>query len=188
MKALQICAFAAALLPTGAALAQQADHNLDEGFYLGASYGGYKARGGDFDDENDLYEILLGYQITPYLGVEANYTDFGSYGSSAASADVDGVGLGVVGQFPLSNSFAIYAKAGQFWWDGDVTAVNVNRSFDDDSLFYGVGTKFRITEALGVTAEYKRYDIEFDNRDFPEPLRDQDTDLDTLTLGVRYSF
>ncbi|MCK9505248.1 MAG: porin family protein [Porticoccaceae bacterium] len=187
MKTLQIFTLAAALLPSGLVMAQQAGSS-GQGFYLGANYGGYKARGGDFDDENDLYEIVLGYQITPYISVEGNYSDFGSYGSSLASADVDGTGISLVGQLPVSDSFAIYAKAGQFWWDGDVSAANINRSFDDDSIFYGVGTKFDISHALAITAEYKRYDIEFDHSDFPQPLRDKDTDLDTLTLGVRYSF
>lgn len=179
---------AALLIPAFAVSQNYQDNNASTGVYIGGNYGGYKARGGDFEDENDLYEVLLGWQISPYLGVEANYTDFGDYGDRFASAEVDGVGAAIVGTFPISDNFGLYAKGGQFWWDGDVKVAGFREDFDDDSLYYGIGAKLLMTNALHLTAEYKRYDIEFDGSEFPLPPRDDETDLDTLTVGMRYTF
>ncbi len=185
MKKMMIPALTIALLGPSSGFAQGGQ---EQGLYIGGNYGGYKARGGDFDDENDLYEGLVGVQVSPYLAIEANYTDFGSYGSSSASAEVDGLGAALVGQLPLTDSLALYAKGGWFWWDGDVEVLGVRREFDDDTPFYGAGVRFRVSDALGLNVEYKRYEIEFDGGAFPLPPRADDTDLDTLTLGLRYSF
>lgn len=177
-----------ALLSPSLVLAQgnQATHHT--GIYLGANYGGFKARGGDFDDDRDLIEGVAGWQISPYLAVEGNYIDFGKYGSRHAKADVDGYGAALVGKLPLTDSFAIYAKGGRFWWDGSVQIMNVRASQDDESWFYGVGALFQISELIGVTAEYKRYDIEYDRRKYPVAANNSDIDLDTVTVGLRFSF
>jgi len=188
MKKLMVTGMALALLSPAFALAQNQGADARSGIYLGAGYGGYKARGGDFDDENDLYELVGGWMFTPYIGIEGTYTDFGEYGNSAASAEIDGVGAAVVGQLPLTDSFSIYGKVGQFWWDGDVEVLGVKRSYDDESLYYGVGASFLVTPMLSVNAEYKRYEVEFDAKDFPVSPAKDDTDLDTLTVGVRFSF
>lgn len=165
---------------------QQASH--DTGFYLGGNYGGFKARGGDFDDERDLIEGVAGWQITRYLALEGNYIDFGKYGNRIATAEVDGYGAAVVGTFPVSDSLSIYAKGGHFWWDGSVEVLDVQENQEDESWFYGLGAHFRITDAIGVTAEYKRYDIEYDSSKYPVPPNSSDTDIDSVTVGVRVSF
>ena len=177
-----------AILCSAFVLAQGAGAEAPSGLYLGGNYGGFKARGGDFDDERDLIEGVVGWQLNPYLGIEGNYIDFGKYGNRLASAEVDGYGAAVVGQFPISDSFSVYAKGGQFWWDGDVEVLGVSRNQDDDSLFYGLGAAFRITHGVGLTAEYKRFDIEYDSAQYPVTPSSDDTDLDTLTVGVRVSF
>lgn len=185
---LSIAGLSLAVLCPAVAMAQSAQDKHDSGIYLGANYGGFKARGGDFEDERDLIEGVVGWQITRYLALEGNYIDFGKYGNRVAEAEVDGYGAAVVGKFPISDSFAIYAKGGHFWWDGSVEVLNVRHSQEDDSWFYGVGALFQINDAIGITAEYKRYDIEYDRGKYPVPPNSSDTDIDTVTVGVRVSF
>jgi opacity protein-like surface antigen len=158
------------------------------GLYIGGNYGGFKARGGDFDDDNDLIEGQLGWRITPYVGIEGNYITFGKYGNRAASAEVDGYGAAIVGYFPINDSFSIYAKGGQFWWDADVKVLGITHGQDDDSFFYGLGASFQVAEMIGLTAEYKRFEIDYESGKYPVPPRSSDTDLDTVTVGVRFSF
>lgn len=177
-----------AILCSSLAFIPNASANPDSGLYIGGNYGGFKARGGDFDDDRYLLEGVVGWQIIPNLAIEGNYIDFAKYGNSAASAEVDGYGAAVVGRLPLTDSFSIYAKGGLFWWDADVRVLGVKRSQSDDSPFYGVGAAFHISPALGITAEYKRFEVDYDRRDFPVPPRKSDTDLDTLTVGVRFNF
>lgn len=156
------------------------------GPFIGAKYGGFKSSGGDFDDERDFYELLAGYQFSPYLAVEGNYTDFGSYGNSLTRADVDGFGAAVVGQLPITNVFALYAKGGMFWSDGDVEVLNVSGHFDDKSPYYGLGANLMFSEYFGLNMEYKRYELEYDSS--TPDFDDDDSDLDTLTVGASYYF
>ena len=156
------------------------------GPYVGAAYGGFKARGGEFDDEQDFYELLAGWQITPYVGVEGNFADFGDFGNDAVSADVDGLGAALVGTLPLTDAFSLHAKVGEFWWDGDLEILGSDADFDDESPFYGLGARFMLTEAIGFTTEYKRYEIEYDSA--TPDFDDDDSDLDTLTVGVAFNF
>src|SRR5690554_3319635 len=157
MKKMIVSGLSLLLLGPALAVAQSSQDQHATGIYLGANYGGYKARNGDFDDDRDLIEGVAGWQITRYLGIEGNYIDFGKYGNRIAKADVDGYGAAVVGKFPITDSFAIYAKGGHFWWDGSVKVLGVKRSQEDDSWFYGVGALFQINTAIAITAEYKRY-------------------------------
>ncbi|WP_228141566.1 hypothetical protein [Marinobacter sp. X15-166B] len=55
-----ICAtlFSATTVVAPAATAQDARDSA--GVYIGASYGGFKAHGGEFDDDNDLLAARLG--------------------------------------------------------------------------------------------------------------------------------
>jgi len=181
--AISLTALCSALL-----FAAGASADPESGLYAGGNYGGFKARGGDFKDDHDLLEGVVGWQIIPHLAIEGNYINFGKYGNSAASAEVDGYGASVVGRLPLTDSFSIYAKGGMFWWDADVKVLGVKRSQSDESPFYGVGAAFHITPALGLIAEYKRFEMDYERRDFPVAPRNSNTDLDTLTVGVRFNF
>lgn len=177
-----------AVLCSSFSLAPAGFADPDNGLYVGGNYGGFKSRGGDFDDDRYLWEAVVGWQIIPYVALEANYIDFAKYGNSAASANVDGYGAAVVGRWPLTESFSIYAKGGMFWADADVKVLGVERSQSDENAFYGVGAAFHITPLLGITAEYKRFEVDYDRDRFPVAPRRSDTDLDTLTVGVRFNF
>ena len=189
MKKVTITSLVAALgiagtMAAGGTLADSAA--AATGPYLGGKYGGFKARGGEFDDERDFYEVVGGWQLTPYFAIEGNYADFGNYGNDVASADLEGGGLALVGQLPVTDSLALYAKGGQFWWDGDVKLLGIEGDLDEESPFYGLGAKFMVTDAFGINAEYKRYEVEY-NSSTPD-FDDDDSDMDTVTIGANYYF
>ncbi|MCR6652060.1 MAG: porin family protein [Cellvibrionaceae bacterium] len=167
------------------AYAQSNDHT---GPYIGANYGMFKSRGDDFEDDNNYYEILAGYRFLPFLGVEVNYADFGEFGGDFASADVDGWGVAAVGFLPLSDSFNIYAKAGQFFSTVDVNVAGFNDDFDDEQIFYGVGVNFVVAQPLNISIEYNRYKVEVDDSDWPVQLSSSDTDIDTIKVGAKFTF
>lgn len=160
-------------------------HENSPHLYIGAGYGGFRARGGEFDDNNDFLELKFGGFFTPYVGLEGSATYFGNYGGDMASADVKGYGVSAIGRLPLSDTWGIYAKGGLFFWDTDIDTSIGSYKADGNDPFYGVGMDFRLTPNLSMIAEYNRYAIDTRVEDLPGV---DDTDLDTLQLGVRWQF
>ncbi len=158
------------------------------GLYLGGNLGGFKARGGDFNDDRYLLEGVVGWRLGHHIAIEGNYIDFARYGGRAASADVDGFGAAVVGVLPVTDTLSLHAKGGMFWWDADIRVLDTRHGQSDNSLFYGLGATLQLTPALDLNAEYKRFEMDYDRGGFPPPPRNRSTDLDTLTMGVRFSF
>lgn len=164
------------------------DYSDHTGPYIGANYGAFKARGGEFEDENDYFEILAGYRFLPFLGIEANYANFGEYGGDFASAEVDGWGLAAVGFIPLTDSFTVYAKAGQFFSTVDVDVAGFRDDFDDTQIFYGLGVSFAVAQPLDISIEYNRYKVEVDDDEWPVQLSSSETDIDTVKVGAKFTF
>jgi opacity protein-like surface antigen len=156
--------------------------------YIGANYGGYKDRGGDFDEDDDFKEALIGAQVNQFLGFEASYIDFGSFGGDVGKADVDGYGLAVVGRIPLTEQLGIYAKAGQIFWDADVRVAGLKQSYDGDEPFFGVGADIKVSEHFVVALEYDRYKIDLEDSTLPAPATNWEGDMDTVKLGARFMF
>lgn len=145
-------------------------------FYVGANYGFYKARGGDFDDDADLIEGMIGFHFTPYVGIEASVIDFGRFGDDLAEADVDGWTGAAVLRFPVTETTGVYAKGGLLFWDAAVErADEVSEAIDDSDFFYGVGLDFWVSPMISLAVEYSRYEVE-------------STDIDAAKVGVRLNF
>jgi hypothetical protein len=60
-----------AMLAAPVVWAQDNTDRDSSGVYVSGSYGGYKSHGGEFDDENDLFGVGLGYQFNEFFAVEA---------------------------------------------------------------------------------------------------------------------
>lgn len=160
--------------------------NEKQGFYLGANYGGFKSRGGDFEDENDYFQVDAGYRFTPFVGVELDYSNFGEYGGDLASAELDGWGASVIGYLPMTEAIDLYAKAGIFKSTVDVEVADFSDDFDDEQVFFGLGAEFYLTRRFSVIAEYNRYKVEVDDSNFPVDLDSSDTDIDTVKVGAKF--
>lgn len=125
----------AALLATGAALAQPAD----SGWYGGASVGrsaatidndritsglasqGLATSGISNNDRDTGYKLFGGYQINRNFGVEAGFFDLGNFGYTATtvpagslSGDIRarGLNLDLVGTWPITERFSALARVG----------------------------------------------------------------------------
>lgn len=187
------------LLPTaiaaGALLTSTSDALAEHGGYhpfVGAFYGGYKARGGTFEDDNDYFELVGGLKFNPYWGVEAAYTNFGDFSEDFGSADVDGFGASTFAAIPISGNTDIYGRLGVFFSTVDVEFAGYSEGFDDEQLFYGLGIDFAVWEPLHIAIEYSRYKIgmEIDVNSSPVNVNvdDPDTDVDTFKVGAKYMF
>ncbi|ACR10695.1 outer membrane beta-barrel protein [Teredinibacter turnerae] len=181
---------AGASVISAAALTAPSVYADDTGFFIQGAYGGYKTHGDDFDDQNTLYELSAGYRFLPFLGVELGYTDLGKFGGDFVSAEVDGYSASVVGYLPFTESFNAFVELGQFYGDVDVQALDFQDKTESETPFYGIGVSFRVTEPLWITAEYDRYDVEYEDGGWPDDIvgGGDSTDVDTLKVGARYYF
>ncbi len=158
--------------------------------YLGASYGGFKARGGSLDDDNDYVEADLGARFNSLLGIEASYLNFGEYGTDFANVALDGYAFSVVGYLPLASTVDIFAKVGMFYSNAEVNIGSVATDADDDQIFFGVGAAIAISDPLQFTIEYDRYKVEYANSNSSSTARNflPETDIDTVKIGLRFTF
>ncbi|SJL84665.1 porin family protein [Vibrio palustris] len=169
-------------LPTYAA------SNNDSGLYVGGNVGYVKIDGqDDFDDDNEVYQGLLGYRINPYLGVEGSYIDFGKYGSSLANAKTDGYTAALKLTAPIGDRVDLYAKGGQLWYNTDYDIAGASGDKDDTAVFAGAGVGFKVTDNFIVNAEYTWYDVDLDVKDVRDGS-DTNTDFNQVTAGVEYRF
>lgn len=164
------------------------DREKPAAFYLGANYGGFKSRGDEFDDDNDLVEGVVGAFISPYFGIEGSYTYFGEFGGDIASTEIDGYGLAAIGRLPITDTLALYIKGGYFMWDADVEVGELDGDVDGEEPFYGVGLDFQVSDHLNVALEYDRYKFDLSDSSLPDTIDDYETDIDTVKIGAKYVF
>lgn len=179
---------ASAMFTAPAVLAQDNTARDSSGVYLSGSYGGYKSHGGEFDDDNDLYGLGLGYQFNEFFALEAEYIDFGNFGDDEVDGKLKGTSLGLRARLPLTDTFGVYAKAGAFASSFDVDAFDDSETYDEVNPFVGAGVDFRVTEQLTAFAEYNRYNVDIDEDDFNGQISNDGPDFDTGRVGVRFQF
>jgi hypothetical protein len=159
----------------GPVSATYADAYQGPAFYLGGSWGAYSVDQGDLDEHDNLLKGFIGAQFNSWFGVEGTWTDLNKVKSGLSNFDSDGKGLAAVLSLPFSDSSAVFIKGGQFWWDGHSTIGNTVGDGDGDDPFYGIGVNFGFTPNLAVRLEGERYDV-------------MDIDLDTVSIGLQYTF
>lgn len=177
-----------AMLAAPVVWAQDNTSRDSSGVYVSGSYGGYKSHGGEFDDENDLFGIGLGYQFNEFFALESEYIDFGKFGDDEVDGKLKGVTLGLRGRLPLTDTFGVYAKGGAFASAFDVDAFDESETYDEVNPFVGAGVDFRVTEQLTAFGEYNRYNVDIDEDDFNGQVTNDGPDFDTARVGLRFQF
>jgi opacity protein-like surface antigen len=131
-------------------------------------------------EDGFMYGITLGYQILPYLAVEASYVDLddAEYRGSAtmtdgvATADFrtqvttesSGPALSVLGILPLPRNWEVYARAGVYFSSTDVTArlssgdvvFAASDSSNSEEFLWGAGVGYS-RDQWTVRLDYQQY-------------------------------
>ena len=158
-------------------------------FSIGAGYGFTKLKDDEFKEDEAAKKIFALVKFNEYIGVEASYIDFDEAGNDVLTLDADGRSLAVIFEAPLSESFSLYAKGGQLWWDADaaITPINASDNYDGDEAFWGGGAKIRLSENLDLRIEYERFDFNI-SRDEIDVLQQDDIDMDVDFASVNLQF
>ena len=156
-------------------------------------------------EDGFTYGIILGYQILPYLAVEAAYVDLGDFEYKGNALVTDGVTtaelgaqltgessgatLSALGILPLVSGWEVYGRAGVYFGSNDAevrfTADGISESASDSS---------NSTEFLwGVGAGYTRGDwtVRLDFQQFMD-VGDSDStgevNVNRIVLGAVYRY
>ena len=160
----------------------------DGGFYVGGSVGSSSLSndfdGFEVDADSTAFRLIAGWQFNDFFSLEGGYHNFGELEQSVdnngelvdISLKADGFTLGGTGSIPLGEKFALFGRAGAFFWDGDAKINDITQARPEDTnLYYGGGAKFAITERLSLLGDWTRYELE-------------DTESDVISLGFTFSF
>lgn len=154
----------------------------EKGFYVGGGVGQFNVKIDDVDDTDEAIErlddddtswkLFAGYRFNPYISLEAAYIDFGgpsdTFEANGSSGDyqveLSGFAPYVIGTLPLG-PVELFAKAGYYFYDVDVTADlddlggDVFSSSDSgEDLLYGFGVGATFFEHLHARLEYEKID------------------------------
>jgi len=162
------------------------------GLFLGGHYGRFSNDSETFDEDNDFYDVVIGGLITPYVGIEAGYSDFGKLEGDFAEADLTGYSVAGLLRLPVGNAVGLYAKAGQFWWRSDINVEVAGQRYATDITgnepFYGVGMDFFVTDRFAIDVEYLRYQVDLEDSSLPDAIDDYESDIDTAKVGAKLYF
>ena len=179
----------AAIASLGFTPAVYADQYQDTGFYAGGALGFVKFDSGRFDDDNSFPQIFAGYQFTPYFGVEGAWQDWGEFENNAFNSEIDSYSLSLTGRLPLSTRFALIANFGALWYETDIRAQGAFDKIDNEELTFGVGGSYEISDNLDFRLAYDRVDLDLDFTNLGDAVTgDFDSDIESITLGLKYEF
>ena len=156
-------------------------------------------------EDGFTYGIILGYQILPYLAVEAAYVDLGDfeYKSSALVSDgvttadlsaqlngeSSGATLSALGVLPIASGWEVYGRAGVYFGSNDAEV-----RFTADGIAESASDSSSSTEFLwGVGAGYTRGDwtLRLDFQQFMD-VGDSDStgdvNVNRIVLGAVYRY
>ncbi|MDO8273712.1 MAG: outer membrane beta-barrel protein [Gammaproteobacteria bacterium] len=152
----------------------EADQNSDSGIYVSGGVGQNWIQSGLPEESTTVLKAAVGWQFSPYVGVELSYNDLGKFpGPTRTYTDFDltGVSAAVTGHLPLSENIALFAKAGQIWWSADSSFFFFNRSggmnrtgtlsFSESDALMGLGASYELSEQLELELEYNYYKFDF---------------------------
>ncbi len=191
--------------------------NAHAQFFVGISAGQSKAglNGGDISsqlldlgfssssvslsDKTTSYGLKLGYQFTPYVAVEGNYTDLGKYsyqanvqppGSLNSELKVKGYGLDLVGTLPIVDKLSLLGRVGvqrmktdgAFSGSGSIDLVTAGASQSSTAGKLGFGVQYELSKNLGLRLEVERF------RKLGGSALGSAFDADNYSLGVLFKF
>ena len=135
------------------------------------------------DDEATSWKVFGGYQFARNVAVEISYIDTGTFSENisgvSARLGADAIGASVLGIIPLSESFAIYARAGAIQWDATLRLTgpggSITASDDGTDFAWGVGAKLMGESGSALRLEYEASEID-------------DSDIAIISLLVSFDF
>ena len=171
------------------------------------------------DSDDFGWKLYAGYQFNDHLGLEVGYLDlssfsrratlsgapgfFGSLPSLTEETEIDSYGISVVGTYPISNQFSLFAKVGASNWKSETTAsMRINTGTLSCFFIFGCtpdveSGSYSVSDSgtdpmFGVGATYSLGNwvlrAEWERLSGLTSSFDEEIDIDLWTLGIQYNF
>lgn len=141
-------------------------------FYLGGKLGvnhyqhGCESWSLDCDKNSFAAGVFTGYQLNENIAFEAAYSDLGDAKATYLengnnyqhSGSMKGLELSVLGQLPLTQKLAAFAKLGTFNWHGSNVGPFQKTNADDWAATVGAGMTYQLNDAWQARFEYQYFD------------------------------
>ena len=151
----------------------------------------------DTSEDGFTYGVVIGYQLLPYLAIEAAYVDLGDaeykYGATvsdgttsadvSARATIDSAGptLSALGILPFGKGWEVYGRAGMYYGSND---ANLRVTVDETELYASddsSSTSFVWGGGIGYTQQW--YTVRLDYQQFTDVGDDGATvDIDRIAV------
>jgi hypothetical protein len=176
------------------AMAQSSGMGMDS---MGPGYIGFSGGPTDFTrvsngnssfsrgDHDTAYSLMVGnYFLSPNMGMELGYTNFGSVARGGGNTKAEGINISLIGKMPVHPSLNLLGKVGTAYGHTDVSsAATSGVKSGSESGFdwsYGVGAELVINPQWSAVLQYDEHYMKFAGNSSER--------LSTTTVGVRMHY
>jgi hypothetical protein len=133
------------------------------------------------DDKDQAFRLHFGGRFNNAIGLELGLLHIGRFQRGGGESDGYGIDAALVAGVPIGANSAIFGKLGAIYarTDMDGPAFAETGSERGWGGRYGIGGQIGLTPQWALRADWDRYRLKF---------RDGKEDLDTVMLGVQYTF
>ena len=135
------------------------------------------------DDKDQFLKAYAGGRFNNAVGLEVGVMNFGRFKAGGGEIDGWGADAALVAGIPIGSNSSIFGKLGVVYARTEVTGPGFPPGFTGKERGFGgrwgVGAQVGLTPNWALRADFDRYKL---------PLVADHEDLESLTLGVQYTF
>ena len=134
------------------------------------------------DDKDQAFKLYAGGRFSNIFGLEVGVMNFGKFYANGGEADGWGADAALIAGIPIGSNTAIFGKLGVIYARTEISATTPVISEGKERGFggrWGVGAQVGLTKEWALRADFDRYRL---------PFPGDHRDLETLMLGVQYTF
>lgn len=134
------------------------------------------------DDKDEMFKAFAGGRFNNAIGLEVGVLNFGKFAGGGGETDGWGVDAALLAGIPVGATSAIFGKLGVIYARAEVSGTAPGLQTGKERGFgprFGIATQIGLTGRWALRADFDRYRV---------PLPGNEEDLQTLTLGVQYTF
>lgn len=152
----------------------------DSGFLLGINAGYSDIKWDEYDDDTSS-QAYFAYNFIDWMGVEAGYTDLGTFdvkdGNSSVDVTAGHLTLNMNGDFGWGAE--VFAKLGMYYADIEADCSNClgDKDISETGITYTAGMAKEVIDHLALTASWQNFYKVAD-----------DTNFNIYQVGIRFQF
>lgn len=158
--------------------------------HAGLSFGQSKFKdacisGFDCDDKDQAFRLYAGGRFNNAVGLEAGLFNMGKFQRGGGETDGWGLDLALVAGVPIGANSAVFGKLGAVYGRTEVSGTATPGQGLQTGKERGFGPRFGVGGQVGLTPQWA---LRADWDRFRMPLPGGKEDIDSLMLGVQYTF